>query len=603
MTFSATDRTNLRLLWETQWGSTPTTGVTRELNFTSHTAQVKKNTVKSNTIREDRMVPDIIETEMMADCGINMEFQAGGADDLLQAFVLGTWTRPMTFDFWHGPGVSWIANNKIAIVGPDVTGYLTVGRRVKTAGFVTPVNNGFRQIASMTFNSGAGQTEITFATTTAVIEAGNAKATVRDANDVVVLNNTAIRAGTAGAASFDSNGGNAFAAARAAGQLNVGQRIHVEGLGYESGTVTFAAVAVAGSTVTVNDGTNSVTLTAGTDFAVGATATTSATALAAAINNARINGFGTPLVFPNVNATSAVGAVTVTNLQATGGTLSKTEAGTNITVVNFAGGDVSQHGLYTITALTDDSIFVSPAPTTNANAGSIPVNIRGSMLRNPGVSSNIIPQSATLEAGFEDVNKHESLNGQMVSTFSFDFNASAIITGSFEMMGKAMSVYDGTKLGTTPYTVLEPVNTEFMNATTDVGTILKNGVAMSTALKQIKIDGKAQLRNQMAVGSKFPVGIGTGRFELTGSAQAYFDNWEMMNNMLNHDTVSLAWPVFDGVQNTYYFTVPAVKITADPVTVKGIDQDVMEDLTWEAFRDPTTACMLQIDRFSSLLPV
>jgi hypothetical protein len=603
MTFATTDRTNLRLLWETQWGSTPASGVTREMNITSHSFQVKKNTVKSNTIRDDRMVADIIETEMMSDGSVNFEFQAGGADDMWQAFVLGTWTRPMTFDFWQGTIVSWIANNKIAVVGPDATGYLTVGRRLKTSGFVNPVNNGFRQIASMTYNSGAGQTEITFSSTTAIVEAGNAKSTVADANDVVVLNSTVIRSGTAGAASFDSNSGNAFASARAAGQLNVGQRVHVEGLGYESGTVTFAAVAVAGSTVTVNDGVNSVTLTAGTDFAVGATATTSATNLAAAVNSARINGFGSPLVFVNVNAVSLVGAVTFTNLNATGGALSKTEAGTNITVVNFSGGDTSQHGVYTITALTDDSIFVSPTPTTNANAGSLPVTVRGSMLRNPGVSANIIPQSATVEAGFEDVGKHASMNGQMVSAISLDFNASAVLTGTAEFMGKATTVYDGTKLGTTPYTVLGAVNTEFMNATADVGTILKNGVALSTALKQIKMDGKAQLRNQMAVSSKFPVGIGTGRFELTGTMQAYFENWDLLNNLLNHDTVSLAWNVFDNAKHTYYFTVPAVKITADPVNSKGIDQDVMEEITWEAFRDPTTACMLQIDRFSSLLPV
>lgn len=603
MTFATTDRTNLRLLWETQWGSTPTTGVTRELNITSHSIKTTKNTVKSNTIRDDRMVSDIIETEMMSDGDVNFEFQAGGHDDLLQAFVLGTWTRPMTYDFWKGPIVSWIANNKIAVVGPDISGYLTAGRRLKTNGFLAPVNNGFFQISSFTYNSGSGQTEITVSTTTSVIEAGNAKSIVADANDVIVLANTSIRSGTSGASSFDSNSTNAFASARAAGQLTPGQKIHVEGLGYETGSATFAAVAVAASSVTVNDGVNSYTFVAGTDFAVGATATDSATALAAAINSARVNGVGSPLVFLDVTATSAVGAVTVRNLNATGGALSKTETGTNITIVNFSGGNATEHGVFTITSLTDDSIFVTPAPATNANAGSVAVTIRGSMLRNPSTSAQIIPQSATFEAGFEDVNKHLSANGQMMSTFSLDFNASAVLTGSVAFMGKATTVYDGTKLGTAPYTPLAAVSTEIMNATTDVGTILKNGTALSTAVKQIKIDGKAQLRNQMAVSSKFPVGIGTGRFELTGSAQAYFENWDLLNNLLNHDTVSLAWNVFDSSLNTYYFTVPAVKITADPVNSKGIDQDVMEDVTWEAFRDPTTACMLQIDRFSSLLPV
>jgi len=607
MTFSSTNQTNLRLLWETQWGQTQSTGITRELNMTSHSLSLKKNTTKSNTIRDDRMVSDIIETEMMSDGGINFEFQAGGHDDLFQAFVLGTWTRPMTFDFWKGAGVSWTADNIISIVGPTVVGYITPGRRMKVAGFVNPVNNGFFQIASVAYAGGA--TNITFSTTTSIVEAGNAKSVVKDANDVIVLSNTAIRAGTAGASAFDSNSTNAFASALAVGQLNIGQKIHVEGLGYDVGTVTFAATCVAASTITVNDSLNSYTFTAGVDFAIGTTATLSATNLAAAINAARINGVGsvggsTP-TYLDVNAYAAAGVVSIKNLNVTGGSLAKTEpaSGTNITLGAFAGGDATQHGIYTIVAVGSDVLTVTPAPTTNANAGSIAVTIQGSMLRNPSSVANIVPQSASLEAGFEDVGQYMLQDGQMVNSFSLSFSASAVLTGSFEFMGRATTVGTSTVLAGGAYTVLAPVETEIMNATTDVGQLMKNGLPLTTAIKEIKLDGKANLRNQMAVSSKFPVGIGTGRFELTGSAQCYFETWDLFNNFLNHDTVSLSWSVFDSTLNSYYFTLPAVKITADPVNSKGIDQDVMNDITFESFRDVQTQCMIQIDRFSSLVPV
>lgn len=605
MTFASTNRSNIRYILETQWGSTPTTGVTREARQVSNSMSVKKNVTKSNEIRDDRMVSDIIETEMMSDGGIHQEFSAGAMDDFFQAFVLGTWTRPMTFDFWAGTTVSWISTSKIAVVGPDITGYLTVGRRMKSSGFVNPNNNDFWQISALTFNSGAGQTEITFAASTATIEAANVKGRIEDANDVVVLKSTAIRAGTAGAASFDSNGGNAFASAIAAGQLLAGQKIHVEGLGYESGTAAFTAVAVVGSSVTVSDGENSYTFVAGTDFAVGTTNATSATNLAAAINNSRVNGVTVlgGLVDMDLKATAATGTVTVVNLNGTGGTISKTESGTNITVVNFAGGDLSQHGVYTIVSATADALFVSPAPTTNANAGSIAVTFRGSMLRNPSSGSAIVPQSFSFEEFDQDVSLGFKQDGMMANTFQMDLSASAILTGSFEFMGRGTVALTTTKLGTAPYTPLGPVASEITNATTDVGQISKNGVTLSTALKSIKIDGKAQLRNQMAVGSKFPVGIGTGRFELTGSCEAYFQNLDFFNNMLNHDTVSLSWNVEDSTLHTYFFTLPAVKISADAIDIKGIDQDIFESVSFEAFRDPTSQSMFQIDRFSSLLPV
>jgi hypothetical protein len=234
----------------------------------------------------------------------------------------------------------------------------------------------------------------------------------------------------------------------------------------------------------------------------------------------------------------------------------------------------------------------------------LPVTIRGSMLRNPSVSANIVPQSFSIESFYADVSKGFIQNGMMVNTFSLDVNASSVMTGSFEFMGAQTATLSATQLGNTgSYTVLGTTATEVLNATTDVGTITKNGTALSTAIKQIKIDGKAQLRNQMAVSSKFPVGIGTGRFELTGSLQAYFADLDLFNNFLNHDTVSMEWDFQDQRLCTYYWTIPAMKISADPVNSKGIDQDVMEDMTWEAFRDPTTQCMIQIDRFSPLVPM
>lgn len=606
MTFSVTNRSNIRFIPEVSWGVTPASGTTREGRFTSHSMAVKKNTVKSQEIRDDRMVSDIIETERMSDGGINFEWSAGVIDDFFQGFMQGTWTRPMTQDQWFGTGVSWVANNQVQIANQgDLTAYLTVGRRMKTENFINPANNGFFQISSVAYS--APNFTITFSTTTGVVEAGNVKSRISDANDVIVFKNTAIRSGTSGASTFDSNSGNAFASAITAGQLVAGQKIHVEGLGYEVGTIAFAAAATAGDFFTISDDTNSYSFVAGTDFAVGTTNANTATNLALAINTSRVLGIGAALgvaaTFVNVNATVSTGTVTLTNLNGTGGSIAKRGGDVNSTVTAFSGGNNTEHGVYTIVSAANDVLTVSPAPGTNANSGSLPVTVRGSMLRNPGVASQIIPQSYSIESFYQDISRGFLQNGLMPNSFTLDINASAVMTGSVEFMGKATSTLTATTLGNSPYSALNQLTNEITNATTDVGTLLKNGTALSTAIKQIKVDGKGGLRNQMAVSSKFPVGIGTGRMEITGSAQVYFANLDMFNNFLNHDTISLQWNVFDSKLVTYYFTIPALKVTADPVNSKGIDQDVMEDITWEAFRDPITGCQMQIDRFSSLAPV
>ena len=199
--FATTNRANLRLLPEAQWGETPDTGVTREVRMTSHSMATKKNTVKSNEIRDDRMVSDIIETEMMSDGGINFEFSAGATDDLFEAFLMGTWTRPMTYDFWEGSSVEWTADNTLKIIGIDATGYLVEGRVIQTRGFVNPVNNNFWTIDTVTLTG--GNTVIVMTDSTAVAEAGNPTSFVGDANDTIIIKDGNIRSGTSSASTFE----------------------------------------------------------------------------------------------------------------------------------------------------------------------------------------------------------------------------------------------------------------------------------------------------------------------------------------------------------------------------------------------------------------
>jgi len=213
--FADSNRARIRYIKESDsnWGSTPNSGVTRELRYTGSTLNVQKDTTTSQEIRSDRMVSDIVETAMRSSGDLSVEFSAGSHDDFMEGFMYGAWTRPMGFDFVKGLTVSWGATNKLYLSGADWTTYFTVGHRVKTSGFVNPANNSYFEISALTFNSGANRTEITMTASTAVIESGTAYTQVIDANDVFVLNNTHVRSGTAGASTFDSNSNNAFASA------------------------------------------------------------------------------------------------------------------------------------------------------------------------------------------------------------------------------------------------------------------------------------------------------------------------------------------------------------------------------------------------------
>ena len=608
--FADSNRARMRYIKEgvLTWGTTPASGQTRELRYTGSTLNAQKDTTMSEEIRSDRMVPDIIETAARSSGEINTEFSAGSHDDFMEAFVYGAWTRPMTFDGVRGRAVEFTGGDTLVVRGADVTPLFEVGRRIRTQGFENPENNDYFEISAITYAS--PDTTITLTANTAVAEGGSAFTRLYDANDVIVLKNTSLRFGTGGENVIDSNSNNAFAAAIAAGQLVPGQKVFVEGYGFESADVTIAAPGSAaidpGARLTVNDGEKSVTFQFGgtpsqsvTLVEIGADETETGDNLAAAVNRARVRG---QLDF---SASNAAGTVSLKNLNLTGGSLSKTgDTNTALTLGSFSGGDQSFRGVKTLSSVTDDVLTFQEEISEDDNSGGAAITIKGSMLRNPADADEITPQSFTFETGFEDVDQYYIADGQRVGTFSLSISANSIMTGSFGLQGRGTSRQATTKLGDdVNYTPLDTTATPVANATVNVGTIEVNGEALSTAIQSIELSGTNNLRDQNAVSYKFPAGIGAGRLEISGSLVAYFADGSLWDKFINHDTVSVNWPIIDVEGHRYEYTIPAANFSSDTVNPAGGNQDIMENLEWMAKRDPQTDCTIQVDRFSATYPV
>lgn len=587
MSFADANRASIRVIEEATWGTTPVSGKTREVRLTSSSLSASKETVVSDELRADRMISSITEVSAASSGDVNFEYSAGAHDEFLAAFLMGAWSRPMDVDFWKGASISITGASAITVTGSDITGYLTDGYRIKLAGFVDPANNGYFSIASSA-PSGA-DTVITIVESTLVAETGTVNSRLYDANDVIVLNDTNISASAAG---FDSNATNAFAAAIAAGQLVTGQKIYVDGLGVETGTITASVAAIAAVTITISDGVNSYAFVGGVDFTIGVTFTDDAAALADAINANRYD----PIHPVNVKATAAAGVVTVTNLNQTGGSIVETVDDINVVVVDFSGGVAGTAGLFTISSATDDLLVVSPAPTVDA-AGAA-VTVKGSLLRNPGDETAINQRMFSIETAYADISQYMLQDGMVPGTFSLEVAAGSIITGTIGFQGRATALSQTTTLSGGGYTVLGAQTGEVVNATTDVGNLTKDNVDFSACLQTISLSGEANLRQQACVGSKFSQGIGAGRFNLTGSMTVFFEDEQLFNDFIDHETVALSFSVTDAEGSAYYWTVPAVKISQDQIAPGGIDQDVFENIEFTAFRDSSTECMVQIDRFS-----
>ena len=604
MAFADSNRFSIRSIPETTWGQTPATGQVRTKRITSSSLAASKETSTSDEIRDDAQVEDISEVGAGTAGDLGFEFAAGSYDDEIAACVRGAWSRPMTYDTFFGSIVSFKASNKIGITGGDFRDYFVVGRRYRTDGFKTVSNNDFFQVSAVAYVGGTNTTEITFSASTGAIEAGNDKARISDANDIVILKNSSIRLGTAGANTIDSNGGNAFAAAIAAGQLAAGQRIFVEGAGFEEGTITFVGSAASSDdVVSLSDGENTHQFQFGgslpygvVDVAPGASVTTCATNLATAINELRVSGD------LDLSAKSAAGVVTVRNLRLTGGSIAENvDSGSVITVANFSGGDESARGVFKTVSVLDDVITLDrPISTVTGKA----ITLKACMLRNPGKASDFVYSSFSVEESYSDINQFFLRNGLKAGAFSLEASANSKVTGSVSFTGRETSLpATSSKLNAAPYTVLNAPATRIINSSTNVGELEKNGVPLSTAIQSISLSIDSNLRTQSGLGTKFARGVASNRLGVSGSVVAYFEDGTLFKNFMKHQTVSLSWPFTDEDGNSYHFTIPAVVFTSDGIAPGGADQDVTENIEYMAKRDPITNCMFQMDRFSSINPV
>lgn len=591
------NRAQIRIIKEAVWGTTPASGVTKQVRLTSSGLEASKDTKTSDEIRADRMVSNIVEVAASSSGPIEFEFSSGSMDDFLEAFVLGAWNSPLNFFQVKGASVVISDSNTITLTGGDYRNYITVGQYIKLEGFLIPGNNGYFEVSAKNFAS--GNTTVDVVGTPLAAEVGSAFAKFLDAGDVLSINDTTTF--TAGN-TLDTDGGADFSL------VQVGQKVWIEGLGKETGSVQFeVADPPEGSTVTVGDGVNeSLTFEFRTNaglvdeaniyVALSGTPATQAANLADAVMRAfRERKF-------EISATVATDTVTFTNHKLTGGVLSASDAGsTNVTA--FTGGSATKGGFFTVASIpTADTLTTFETLTADANAGSVNVIVKGSHLRNPGAIADIVKQSFSVETGFTDVSKYFLMNGMRPGSFSLNVEAGELVAGSIDFMGRQTIRSSTETLGnTTNYTVLDSTATEVLNATSNVGVIKQNGVALELAIKAIELNGDAKLREQRAVGEKFPAGIGYGRFTLEGSFTAYFENFEQYDVFINHTTTSLSFDFTDVDSNTYFFTVPAIKYKSDPIKPEGIDQDVMEEIEWEALRDPVLKTQFMVDRFSSVV--
>lgn len=92
MAIGSSNRTSLRWIREATEGTTPATPALNELKFTGENLGFNIATNRSNEIRADRNVSDLIRVGADSGGEINGEMSAATYDDFIESVLCGTWT-------------------------------------------------------------------------------------------------------------------------------------------------------------------------------------------------------------------------------------------------------------------------------------------------------------------------------------------------------------------------------------------------------------------------------------------------------------------------------------------------------------------------------
>ena len=263
--------------------------------------------------------------------------------------------------------------------------------------------------------------------------------------------------------------------------------------------------------------------------------------------------------------------------------------------IEMRGSSVStNNGYYQITDIVDEHLVtVTPVPDSTATAGDT-VTVVGSYLRNGTTEHSY---TVIRYHGGLDSNQYFTFLGQVVNSFNIAAQAGAILTGSFDFMGKratltqsSSSVSGATAAGT---------NSVF-NAVSNVGEVREAGSDVSSCLVQgIDFTLTNNVRGLKALATLGNCDIGVGKCDVTGTLTAYFKDDSLYDKYLAGNSTSISYKVEDSSGNAYIFDFPQVEFESDGINVGGQDQDVVETLGFRAYKDPTYDYTIQISKFAA----
>ena len=148
MAIATSNRTALRWVEETVFGTTPSSPALNDLRYTGESLNYNIANIVSNEIRSDRMTSDLIQTQADASGGVDAELSYGTFDTwFVHAFHDTAWSTPVAIS---ATDIAATGSNTFTSGATDFTAQnIEVGQWLRVGGFTDPANNGYFRVTAI----------------------------------------------------------------------------------------------------------------------------------------------------------------------------------------------------------------------------------------------------------------------------------------------------------------------------------------------------------------------------------------------------------------------------------------------------------------------
>ena len=252
----------------------------------------------------------------------------------------------------------------------------------------------------------------------------------------------------------------------------------------------------------------------------------------------------------------------------------------------------SNAGYYKVAGVTTTTITVEA--DANFTADSTSVSITRAARRVNGT----VNDSFTIEVARLDLGRAQIFTGCTVNMLDVTIADEAMVTANLTFEA-ATSTFQDTDLGTDQFIASATYTDATAHPVLDSLSIPEiRSAGTSFAAKQITLNINNNVVARTELGKLGAQSMRQGEFNVTGSFDAYFEDFSEMQAYADNTAGAIWFALIDANGRGYSWSLPTVKFSDAGADVTGSNTDTMVSVSYQATLDSTENCTLRMQRWA-----